>query len=331
MRRRQFVALLGSLTTLRIVRPLEISAEQPDRVRRVAVLIGSAPIGQTPAAYAAFVRRLGELGWTEGRHLQIEVRWANSDPALMRSFCAELAGHSPDVFLVLSNPALAALRPLAGNTPIVFVQVADPVASGFVAGLARPGGNITGFSNFEPSMGSKWLETLKQVAPDVAHAAALFHPETPANVGLWREAEAAAPKLGISVVAAGVHNADEVERAITGVAAQPRGGLVVYPHVVTEAHLQLIIELANKYRLPTIYPFRYHAEAGGLLSYGVDALDLVPRGADYVDRILRGANPGELPVQAPTKFELVINLKTANAQGIDVPLSLLARADRVIE
>jgi putative ABC transport system substrate-binding protein len=331
MRRRQFVALLGGMTTLPVAWPLDTSAQQPERVRRVAVLIGTAPIGQTPAAYAAFVRRLGELGWTEGRHLQIEVRWANSDPALMRSFGAELADHSPDVFMVLSNPALAALRPLAGNTPIVFVQVADPVASGFVASLARPGGNITGFANFEPSMCSKWLETLKQVAPDVAHAAVLFHPETPANVGILREAEASAPKVGISVVAAGVHTADEVERAITSVAAQPSGGLIVCPHTVTEANLRLIFELAGKYRLPAVYPFRYHAEAGGLLSYGVDTLDLVPRAADYVDRILRGAKPADLPVQAPTKFELVINLKTANALGLTIPSSLLARADEVIE
>jgi putative ABC transport system substrate-binding protein len=180
-------------------------------------------------------------------------------------------------------------------------------------------------------MGSKWLQTLKQVAPDVSHAAALFHPETPAHLAFWREAEAAAPQVDINMVATGVHDAAEVERAITAVAAQPNGGLVVYPHTVTEVHLRLIIELVGKYRLPAVYPFRYHAEAGGLLSYGVDALDLVPRAADYVDRIMRGANPGELPVQAPTKFELIINLKTAKALGLTVPPSLLARADEVIE
>ena len=297
----------------------------------MAVLNGAAPTGQNQIAYDAFLRRLTELGWTNGRNVRIEVRWANSDPALMRTYGAELAAHSPDVFLVQSNPALAALRPLAGNTPIVFVHVADPVGSGFVASLARPGSNITGFTNFEPSMGSKWLQTLKQVAPDVSHATALFHPETPANVAFWRDGEAATPKVGIKLVAAGVHDADEVERAIAAVAAQPNGGFVVYPHTVTEVHLRLIIELAGKYRLPAVYPFRYHAEAGGLLSYGVDALDLVPRAADYVDRIMRGANPAELPVQAPTKFELVINLKTAKALGLDVPPSLLARADMVIE
>jgi putative ABC transport system substrate-binding protein len=328
MQRRELIKLLGGVSA---AWPLVARAQQPERARRVAVLIGPGPTGQNPGAYAAFLRRLGELGWTDGRNVRIELRWANSDPELMRSYGAELAGHSPDVFLVQSNPALAALRPLAGNTPIVFVHVGDPVGSGFVASLARPGSNITGFTNFEPSMGSKWLQTLKQVAPDVAHAAALFHPETPANVAFWREAEAAMPKVGINLVAAGIHNAGEVERAITGVAAQPNGGLVVYPHPVTEVHLRLIIELAGKYRLPAVYPFRYHAEAGGLLSYGVDVLDLVPRAADYVDRILRGANPGELPVQAPTKFELVINLKTAKALGLDVPPALLARADEVIE
>jgi len=261
----------------------------------------------------------------------LKSRWANSDPELMRSYGTELAGHSPDVFLVQSNPALAVLRPLAGNTPIVFVHVADPVGSGFVASLARPGANITGFTNFEPSMGSKWLQTLKQVAPDVTHAAALLHPQTPAHVAFSREAEAAAPKMGINLVAAGVHDAGEVDRAIAAVATQPNGGLVIYPHTITEVHLRLIIELAGKYRLPAVYPFRYHAETGGLLSYGVDALDLVPRAADYVDRIMRGANPGELPVQAPTKFELVINLKTAKALGLDVPTTLLTRADQVIE
>ena len=249
----------------------------------------------------------------------------------MRSYGTELAGHSPDVFLVQSNPALAVLRPLVGNTPIVFVHVADPVGSGFVASLARPGANITGFTNFEPSMGSKWLQTLKQVAPKVSHAAALLHPQTPAHVAFWREAEAAAPKVGINLLAAGVHDADEVDRAIAAVAAQPNGGLIIYPHTITEVHLRLIIGLADKYRLPAVYPFRYHAEAGGLLSYGVDALDLVPRAADYVDRIMRGANPGELPVQAPTKFELVINLKTAKVLGLEVSPSLLASTDAVIE
>jgi putative tryptophan/tyrosine transport system substrate-binding protein len=328
MKRREFMGALGGAA---VAWPLTARGQQAERVRRIAVLNGTASTGQNPAAYGAFLRRLGELGWTDGRNVLNEVRWANSNPELMRSYGTELAGNSPDVFLVQSNPALAALRPLAGNTPIVFVHVADPVGSGFVASLARPGSNITGFTNFEPSMGSKWLQTLKQVAPDVDHAAALFHPETPANVAFWREAQAAMPEVGINVMAAGVHDASEVERAITAVAAQPNGGLVVYPHTVTEVHLRLIIELAGKYRLPAVYPFRYHAEAGGLLSYGVDALDLVPRAADYVDRILRGANPGELPVQAPTKFELVINLKTAKALGLEVPQSLLARADEVIE
>jgi putative tryptophan/tyrosine transport system substrate-binding protein len=328
MYRREFIRFLGSAAA---AWPLGARAQQPQRMRRMAVLNGAAPTGQNQIAYDAFLRRLTELGWTNGRNVRIEVRWANSDPALMRTYGAELAAHSPDVFLVQSNPALAALRPLAGNTPIVFVHVADPVGSGFVTSLARPGSNITGFTNFEPSMGSKWLETLKQVAPDVSHATALFHPETPANVAFWRDAEAATPKVGIKLVAAGVHDGDEIERAITAVAAQPNGGFVVYPHTVTEVHLRLIIELAGKYRLPAVYPFRYHAEAGGLLSYGVDALDLVPRAADYVDRIMRGANPAELPVQAPTKFELVINLKTAKSLGLEVPSSLLARADKVIE
>jgi putative ABC transport system substrate-binding protein len=328
MQRREFLKLLGGASA---AWPTVARAQRPERVRRLAVLNGTAPTGQSPAAYAAFLRRLAELGWNDGRNVRIEVRWANSDLELMRSYGTELASHSPDVFLVQSNPALAALRPLAGNTPIVFVQVADPVGSGFVASLARPGGNITGFTNFEPSMGSKWLEMLKQVAPDVDHATAILHRETPAHAAFWHEAELASLKMRLNLVAAGVHDADEIERAVTAVAAQPNGGLDVYPHTVTEGHLRLIIELAGKYRLPAVYPFRYHAEAGGLLSYGVDAMDLVPRGADYVDRIMRGANPGDLPVQAPTKFELVINRKTANALGLSVPPTLLAQADEVID
>ena len=325
MQRREFLKLLGGTSA---AWPTVARAQRPERVRRLAVLNGTAPTGQSPAAYAAFLRRLAELGWNDGRNVRIEVRWANSDLELMRSYGTELASHSPDVFLVQSNPALAALRPLAGNTPIVFVQVADPVGSGFVASLARPGGNITGFTNFEPSMGSKWLEMLKQVAPDVDHATAILHRETPAHSAFWHEAELASLKMRLNLVAARVHDA---ERAVTAVAAQPNGGLDVYPHTVTEVHLRLIIELAGKYRLPAVYPFRYHAEAGGLLSYGVDAMDLVPRAADYVDRIMRGANPGDLPVQAPIKFELVIDRKTANALGLSVPPTLLAQADEVID
>jgi putative ABC transport system substrate-binding protein len=197
MRRREFITLIGGAAA---AFPLAARAQRAERARHIAVLNGQAPTGQGPASYAAFLRRLGELGWTDGRNVRIELRWANSDPELMRSYGIELAGLSPDVFLVQSNPALAILRPLAGNTPIVFVNVADPVGSGFVASLARPGGNITGFTNFEPSMGGKWLQTLKELAPDVDHAAALLHPQTPAHLAFWREAEAAAPKLGIKLV-----------------------------------------------------------------------------------------------------------------------------------
>jgi putative ABC transport system substrate-binding protein len=278
MRRREFITLLSGAAA---VWPLAARAQQRERMRRLAVLNGTAPTGQNPAAYAGFLRRLGELGWTDGRNVQVEVRWANSDPELMRVYGTELAGHSPDVFLVQSNPALAALRPLAGNTPIVFVHVADPVGSGFVASLARPGSNITGFTNFEPSVGSKWLQTLKQVAPDVTHAAALFHPETPANVAFWREAEAAAQKVGINVVAAGVHDASEVERAITAVAAQSNGGL---------------------------------REVGG-----------------YAARILKGAKPIDLPILQASKFELTINAETARLLNLNIPPTLLARADEIIE
>jgi putative tryptophan/tyrosine transport system substrate-binding protein len=326
--RREFFVLLGGAA---LAWAPGVAAQPKDRLRFVGLLVGTAAGGQNIAAFAAFRQRLGELGWIEGRNLRIEVRYANSDLALMRSQSAELVELSPDVILVQSNPALAALRPVARDLPIVFIQVADPVGSGFIASLARPGANITGFTNFEPSMGSKWMQVLKDVAPEIRHVAILYHPETAANAAFLREAEAAAPKLGIAAVAAGVHDAGEVERAITAAAAEPDGGLLVCPHTVTEVNLRLIIELARQYRLPAIHPFRAHAESGALVSYGVDGVDLTRRAADYIDRILRGAHPSDLPVQAPDKFELIINLKTARALNLAIPETLLQRADAVIE
>ena len=259
MQRREFLKLLGGTSA---AWPTVARAQRPERVRRLAVLNGTAPTGQSPAANAAFLRRLAELGWNDGRNVRIEERWANSDLELMRSYGTELASHSPDVFLVQSNPALAALRPLAGNTPIVFVQVADPVGSGFVASLARPGGNITGFTNFEPSMGSKWLEMLKQVAPDVDHAAAILHRETPAHAAFWHEAELASPKMQVNLVAAGVHDADEIERAVIAVAAQPNGGLDVYPHTVTEVHLRTHYRTRGQVPAPRSVPIPLSRRSG---------------------------------------------------------------------
>jgi putative tryptophan/tyrosine transport system substrate-binding protein len=278
MQRREFIAGLGGAAAW----PVMARAQQPERVRRIAVLNGTAPTGQTPATYDAFLRRLGELGWTDGRNVRVEVRYANSNPELMRSYGTELAGNSRTYFSFkairrsrLCSHWRAIRRSSSCRSPI-------QLAAGSSRALRGP----AAISQVSRISSLRWAASgcRRSSRSNVDHAAALFHPETPANVAFWREALAAMPEVGINVMAAGVYDASEVERAITAVAAQPNGGLVVYPHTVTEVHLRLIIELAGKYRLPAVYPFRYHAEAGGLLSYGVDALDLVPRAANYVDR-----------------------------------------------
>jgi putative ABC transport system substrate-binding protein len=279
----------------------------------------------------AVLDRLKTLGWTDGVTAHIDIRWSKSDLGLMRENAQALLALSPDVILCHSNPALAQLRPVAGPTPIVFVMVADPVGSGFVNNLAHPGGNITGFTNFEPSMGGKWVEMLKEIAPQIAHAGLLMHPETSAHQALWREAEATAHALRIEPRAVAIHTAEEIEQAVATVAAQPNGGLVVLPHAVTEVHRELIIALAARWGLPSMHAFRTHPMAGALASYGVGVVDHFRQAADYIDRILKGGKPADLPVQAPTKFELVINLKTAKALGLAVPDTVLARADEVIE
>lgn len=298
-------------------------------MRRIGILSGTA--ASDPEPISLFVRRLQELGWTDGKNLRIDYRWAAGDVNRLLPYAAELVGMAPDIIFVQSNPGLAAVRQATRIVPTVFVQVADPVGSGFVESLARPGGNITGFANFEASMGGKWLETLKEIAPQVKRALILMHPETAANVGFLRVAEAAAPSLGVKITAAGVHDAAEIERAMVAFGGAANGGLVAMPHTVTVVNNELIIRLASRYRLPAIYAFAYFAKNGGLLSYGVDAGDLYKRAADYVDRILKGAKPGDLPVQAPNKFELVINSKAAKALGLAIPRSLLMRADEVIE
>jgi ABC-type uncharacterized transport system substrate-binding protein len=238
---------------------------------------------------------------------------------------------APDIILSASNPVLAALREETRSIPIVFVTAADPVGSGFVESLARPGGNITGFTNFEPSMGGKWLELLKEIAPGVTRVLIILHPETAVQVAFLRAAEFAAPSLAVTLTAAGVHDAAEIERTLTAFAAEPNGGLIVMPHPVTNVHRKLIIGLVSRHRLPTVYAFQNIAREGGLVAYGIEATDLYRRAAIYVDRILKGANPADLPIQAPNKFELVINLKTAKALGLEVPLHLQQFADEVIE
>jgi putative ABC transport system substrate-binding protein len=326
MRRRDLIKILSSAA---VIAPLAGRARSADRVRRVGMLLGTTAIGPEPVA--AFVQRLQELGWTDGRNIQLDHRAVAGDIDRFRAAARELVDLAPDVIFVQSNPGLAALRQVTGTIPVVFVQVADPVGSGFVDSLARPGGNVTGFANFESSMGGKWVEALREIAPTTSRALILLHPETIANVGMARAAETAAPAVALTTTRAGVHNAGDIERAIAAFAREPNGGLIAIPHTVTVVNHGLIAKLAAQNRLPAVYAFRYITQAGGLMSYGVAADDLYRRAASYVDRILNGAKPGDLPVQAPIKFELVINRKTVKALELTIPRSLLARADEVIE
>jgi putative tryptophan/tyrosine transport system substrate-binding protein len=328
MRRREFITLLGGVAAW----PLAARAQQGERMRRIGVLRGVAandPLQQ--AMTSAFVEALADLGWREGRNIRIEYRMAAGDANLVQAQAAELAGLAPDIIFVQGTPPTTAVRRAAPTTPIVFVNVTDPVASGLVSSLAHPGGNITGFTNFELTMGGKWLETLKQVAPAVNRAAVLMNPDNPANAGQLRSIETAAPRLGIQVSAAPVRNAADAERSIEAFAAGANGGLLILTTDITNTHREAIIALAAKHRLPAVYTYRYFAATGGLVSYGPDEIDEFRRAAGYVDRILRGEKPADLPVQAPTKFELVINLKTAKALDLTIPPNLLATADEVIE
>ena len=278
-----------------------------------------------------YKRRLAELGWVEDRNLRFQVRSWEGDTAMMRQQANELLATHPDAIVVVSNPALAILKPLSGRVPIVFALVADPIGSGFIESLARPGGNITGFTNFEPAMGGKWLEVLREAAPATTRVLVLMHPETAAHKEFWRAIEELAGPLHIEAIAAGVHNAAEIERAMDEFAAKRDGGVIALPHAVTEVHRDLIIQQATSHLLPTIFAFAPHASAGALVTYGIDRADALLLTTEYVDRILRGTKPADLPVQGPKTFELVVNLKTAKALGLTISPTLLARADKVIE
>ena len=331
MRRREFFGLIGGATAW----PLTARA-QSQPVRRIGVISAiSETDPEEKHRRMAFQQELERLGWATGRNLHIDFRSNNrGEIALseeMAALCREMVALEPEVILVQSNPGVAALRQVTSTIPIVFVSVADPVESGFVESLARPGGNITGFSNFEASMGGKWLEALKQIAPRVTRVLALLQAETAANAGFLRTAQSAASSLGVTLTAASVHNATEIETALAALSAEANCGLIVMPHPVTTANRDLILKMAAQVRLPAVYPFRYYVVEGGLMSYGIDTVDLFRRAAIYVDRILRGAKPRELPVQAPSKFEMAINLKTAKALGLDVPVHLQQLADEVIE
>jgi putative ABC transport system substrate-binding protein len=287
------------------------------------------PEGQ--ARIAAFREGLGKLGWTEGREIQIEYRWFAGDPERAQAYAADLVKLKPEAIFAGTAPALAPLLRETRSVPIVFAQVADPVGGGFVTSLARPGGNITGFAQFEYAIGAKWLELLKQIAPQVARAAIIYDPTNPEASEYLPPIETAARSFGVQISISAVRSVDEIERAIEQFAREPNGGLIPLPSPLIAVHRDLIISLAMSHRLPNVYAYRYYPIGGGLASYGIEIVELYRRAASYVDRILRGEKPGDLPVQQATRFELVINLKTAKALGLDPPITLLARTDEVIE
>jgi putative ABC transport system substrate-binding protein len=327
--RREFVVALGTA----LAWPRAARAQQPERMRRIGVLMNfeaGEPEGQ--ARELAFAQGLQKFGWTEGDNVQIDVRWAADDADRDRRYSDELVALAPDVILASASPTVLALQRVTRDVPIVFANVIDPVGAGFVASLARPGGNTTGFSAFEYSISGKWIELLKEIVPNVSRAAVLRDPALAAGIGQFAAIQALAPpSFGVELTPIDVSDPSEIERAITAFGREPNGGLIVTasPHAVT--HRALIISLAMRYRLPNVYAFRYYPTSGGLASYGPDAIDDYTRAAAYVDRILKGEKPANLPVQAPTKYELVINLRSAKALGLTVPQSILARADEVIE
>jgi putative tryptophan/tyrosine transport system substrate-binding protein len=329
MRRREFIGALGSVA---VVLSGSAQAQQARRMPRLGMLLAfSESDPSLQARMAAFKKRLGQLGWTEGRSLHIEARFAGADIERLNTHAREIVTLAPDLIFAHSNPALSALRRVDQMIPTVFVQVADPVGGGFVESLARPGGVTTGFTNFEPATGGKWVELLKELAPGVTRAAVLMHMETAANVAMFRAAVAAGPSFGVQVTSAGVIDAASVEQAIVAHAREPGSGLIMLPHVVTAGHRELIARLALEHRLPSVGAFSFMAQSGALASYGIDVVDLFGRSAVYVDRMLRGEKAANLPVQAPDKFELILNLRTAKALGLTLPPSLLGRADEVIE
>jgi putative ABC transport system substrate-binding protein len=328
IRRREFIAGLAGAAAW----PLSARAQQPDGMRRVAFLHALAENDPEAQQRVAVLREgLARLGWTE-RNLRIEQRFAEADLSQTQAYAGELVGSAPDVIVASSTPALTALKQATSTIPIVFSVVSDPAGQGFIATRARPGGNITGFSFVDFLMLGKWLEVLKEIAPSVKRITLLFNPQTaPYYPGFLRDFGEAAATLAAELSATPVHDETELEAALLAFARGPDGGLIAAPDPFVNSHRALIVELAERHRLPAIYGFPHFVKEGGLISYGPDTLDIVRRSASYVDRVLRGENPGELPVQAPTKYELLINLKTAKALGLTVPTALRVRANEVIE
>jgi putative ABC transport system substrate-binding protein len=330
MIRREVLTLLGGAAA---AWPLAARAQQSERMRRIGVLFAT---GQkdpdTPNRIAAMRQALQSFGWNEGKNLWIDIRFGDGDTKIIQKHAGELVGSNPDAILVLGTVVVMALQQVTRSIPVVFVQVSDPVKAGFVSSLSHPGGNITGFTTYEYTIGGKWLEVLKDISPSVTQVLFLLNPENSAQwAGYNRAFEAFGPTIGVRIVPGAVRDRDEIESVIDRFAREPNGGLLVPPDAITVVHQQLIVRLADRHRLPAVYPYRAWAVNGGLLSYGIDVVDQFRRATSYINRILKGENPGDLPVQAPTEFKLVINLKTAKTLGLDVPTSLIARADEVIE
>jgi putative tryptophan/tyrosine transport system substrate-binding protein len=330
MNRREFITLLGGAAA---AWPLAAHAQEPERVRRIGVLLATAADdAEAQTRVGAFLQALALLGWTDGRNVRIDTRWATTNPSEVRRHATELAALAPDVLVGGSGTTTAAALLQATRTvPIVFAIVVDPVGAGFVASLARPGANATGFTAFEYGLSGKWLELLKQIAPGVTRAAVLRDPGIASGIGQFAALQAVAPSLGVELTPLDIRDAGEVERGIATFARAPNGGLIVTASPAATRHRTLIVALAARHKLPAVYYDRFFVVAGGLVSYGPDWIDQFRHAAGYVDRILKGEKPADLPVQAPTKFELVINLKTAKALGLTVPPTLIARADEVIE
>jgi putative ABC transport system substrate-binding protein len=329
LQRRDFITLLGSAAAL----PVAATAQQGDHMRRVAVLhINSGSDPEAQSWMKAFMEGMAVFGWTEGRNVRIDIRWAGGDVNQLQTFAKELADPRPDVVLAVGTPSVNAILRETRVTPIVFSLVTDPVAQGLVESLARPGGYITGFAVFEPAIGGRWVQVLKEIAPEMKHAAVIFNPETAPYYKLYMKSiEEAGVSFAVRTFEASVRSRTEIESVMSNLAREPASGAIVMSDTFPTLHRDLIIALAARYRMPVAYPYRVFVADGGLISYGVDWTDEHRRAASYVDRILKGEKPAELPVQFPTKYELVINLKTARSLGHDVPLTLLTRADDLIE
>jgi putative ABC transport system substrate-binding protein len=328
VRRREFITLLGGVAAWW---PLAARAQQPDRPKRVAVLMGIAEDAEGQARIAGFRQRLADLKWQEGRNVRIDVRWGNGDASKISDYASELVRFAPDAILATNTPTARALKQATTSIPIVFAGLSDPIADGMVASLAKPGGNITGFTSFNGALAGKWLQLLKEIAPATEHVAAVYNPATAPYAIFLPVMEGAAPQVAVTLERAPVSSPAEIEQAIRKLAAAPGGGLVIMPDVFMQIHRDLIFEFATRSRIPTMCPVRTFATNGGLMSYGSNFGELFREAASYVDRILRGERPSDLPVQDPTAYELVINLKTAKAIGLDVPWFLQQRADEVIE